>query len=329
MRILWVEDVFDEVEPIAHALLRAGHEIVTARDAGEAGTILQNDITWDLVLLDSYMQDPDLQHSHSGCKFFRDLRSGRWGDWGRSVPVLFITGFAQTVSRKIGGINPAPLKILGKPLGRNEGLRELGEVLPELRIVANGSASVFVNIQIHSEGASSTANRGGDPKSAPAQGTVNSDDRRWIELAIAESRKCVSEDERVHPVVGVVVVKDGELIATAYRGESGPGNHAEYCALERALADEIVAGATVYTTLEPCTTRNHPKVPCAERLIERKVARVVIGMLDPNPSIRGHGFQRLRQANIITEVFPADLMTIVEDLNHHFTRLQLLQSRPS
>src|SRR5687768_14278463 len=107
-------------------------------------------------------------------------------------------------------------------------------------------------------------------------------DVEFMKLAIEEMRKSQDEsDDRVHPRVGVVVVKD-DVVVGAHRGEVKLGEHAEYTALERKLAEDIIAGATVYTTLEPCTTRNHPKVPCAERLVERRVARVFIGMLDPN-----------------------------------------------
>jgi pyrimidine deaminase RibD-like protein len=145
-------------------------------------------------------------------------------------------------------------------------------------------------------------------------------DRSFAELAIEEARKSLPEDDgRPHPLVGAVVVKNGRLLATAHRGEA-KGNHAEYIALEKRLADSAVAGATVYTTLEPCTTRNHPKIPCVQRLIERKVARVVIGMLDPDPRITGRGQRRLRSANIVTDFFPHDLMAEVEDLNREFTR---------
>jgi len=145
-------------------------------------------------------------------------------------------------------------------------------------------------------------------------------DHRFARLAIEEARKSVPEnDGRPHPMVGAVVVKKGSVLATAYRGEA-KGNHAEYIALEKRLADAAVAGATVYTTLEPCTTRNHPKIPCVERLIERKVGRVVIGMLDPDPRITGRGQRRLRSANIITDFFPSDLMSEVEELNREFTR---------
>lgn len=110
------------------------------------------------------------------------------------------------------------------------------------------------------------------------------DDRKFSRLAVEEARKSISEDNRVHPKVGVVVVKDGRVIASAHRGEV-PQCHAEFIVLEKKLADVSLSGATVYTTLEPCTSRTHPKVPCAIRLTERKVARVVIGMLDPDDRI--------------------------------------------
>jgi pyrimidine deaminase RibD-like protein len=149
---------------------------------------------------------------------------------------------------------------------------------------------------------------------------MSEQDIEFIRQAIEEARKCKPEDDRVHPRVGAVVVKDGKVLAAAYRGELAPGDHAEFTALESKLADEIITGATVYTTLEPCTTRNHPKVPCAERLNERKVARVVIGMLDPNPKIKGNGIDALRDANIEVKLFPHVFMSEVEELNRHFKR---------
>jgi len=146
------------------------------------------------------------------------------------------------------------------------------------------------------------------------------DDGRYMELAIAESLKCVPEDTNPRPHVGVVVVSRGEVLATAYRGEVQPGEHAEFCALERKLATASIAGATVFTTLEPCTTRKHPKIPCARRLVERKIARVVIGMLDPDPRITGQGVRTLRDANIEIGFFGRDLASRVEELNRDFTR---------
>src|ERR1700735_449907 len=67
-------------------------------------------------------------------------------------------------------------------------------------------------------------------------GLEESENRKFAQLAIVEARKSVPEDGRVHPKVGVVVVKDGRVIASAYRGEI-PECHAEYIALEKKLED--------------------------------------------------------------------------------------------
>lgn len=146
------------------------------------------------------------------------------------------------------------------------------------------------------------------------------DDLKFIRQAIDVSKESRSEPGKVSPSVGAVVVKGGKILATACRGAQDPREHAEFTALEKILGDDVVAGSTVYTTLEPCTTRNHPKICCAERLIERKVARVVIGILDPNPSICGKGWRLLRDHNIEVDAFPSEMAAEVEDLNRHFRR---------
>jgi pyrimidine deaminase RibD-like protein len=138
-------------------------------------------------------------------------------------------------------------------------------------------------------------------------------------MAVDEARKSSAEDKRPHPLVGCVVVKSGKVLATSHRGEI-EGNHAEYIALETKLKDNSLSGCTVYTTLEPCTTRSHPKIPCADRLIERRVARVVVGMHDPNPDICGKGIRKLQAANIEVSLFPHALIQELEELNRNFTR---------
>jgi pyrimidine deaminase RibD-like protein len=144
-------------------------------------------------------------------------------------------------------------------------------------------------------------------------------DDDFARMAVDEARKSRAEDDRPHPKVGCVVVKNGEVLAKAHRGEF-EANHAEYAALEQKLKDETLAGCTVYATLEPCTGRNHPKVPCADRLIARRVARVVIGILDPNPEIRGKGVIKLQNAGIAVELFPAALANELLELNRDFIR---------
>ncbi len=146
-------------------------------------------------------------------------------------------------------------------------------------------------------------------------------DRHFIKRAIELAKRSKDEDTRPHPKVGVVVVLRGMKVGEAYRGQFGPGNHGEYCALEKVLRDDFVTGATIYATLEPCTARNHPKMPCVERIIERRVCRVVIGMIDPNPVVNGKGRRRLENAGIQVDMFPEPYKSRVEELNREFLRV--------
>jgi pyrimidine deaminase RibD-like protein len=152
-------------------------------------------------------------------------------------------------------------------------------------------------------------------------------DREFCVLAVAEARKSIPEDDgESHPCVGAVVVKDGAVLAKAYRGETDKGRHAEFCALKK-MNDDVdlvdLSGCTVYTTLEPCSKRNSPnKTACATRLINASVSRVVYGMADKDESVYGH--VSLTEANINVGLFPRDLIQelIAINKNRSDTRRQ-------
>lgn len=100
------------------------------------------------------------------------------------------------------------------------------------------------------------------------------------------------------PSVGCVLVKEGRLLAGGHT-QPGHGNpHAEIQALNMAqAAGENASGATAYVTLEPCS-HFATTPPCSRALIQARVARVVCGVLDPNPEVNGRGMMQLREAGI-------------------------------
>jgi len=98
-----------------------------------------------------------------------------------------------------------------------------------------------------------------------------------------------------NPSVGCVLVKDGRVIGEG-RTQPFGGAHAEPTAL--ASCKESTEGATAYVTLEPCCHTNKKTPPCVPALIEAKIARVVVGCVDPNPEVNGKGMEQLRAAGI-------------------------------
>jgi diaminohydroxyphosphoribosylaminopyrimidine deaminase/5-amino-6-(5-phosphoribosylamino)uracil reductase len=140
-----------------------------------------------------------------------------------------------------------------------------------------------------------------------------------MRLAIEEHLKCTQ-----FPRVGAVFAKDGNVLSTGYRGESGK-LHAERVALEK-LTDEQCRGATVFTTLEPCVTLHDSQTigSCADLLIESGVAEVVIGVLDPNATIYSQGYRKLLDNNIGVSFFNRKLRAAVEEETFEFGRVDRL-----
>ena len=134
--------------------------------------------------------------------------------------------------------------------------------------------------------------------------------RRAIELA-----KKGSGHVNPNPLVGAVIVRDGEIIGEGYHECYGQ-LHAERNAIANAKKrGHSLEGSTIYVTLEPCC--HYGKTPpCTEAIIEEKIARVVVGSDDPNPLVSGKGFQMLREKGI--EVIPHFLKEECDAMNHVF-----------
>jgi diaminohydroxyphosphoribosylaminopyrimidine deaminase / 5-amino-6-(5-phosphoribosylamino)uracil reductase len=101
-----------------------------------------------------------------------------------------------------------------------------------------------------------------------------------------------------HPLVGAVVVRDGEVVGEGWY-EYDAVRHAEAVALEQ--AGDAAHGATLFVTLEPCSHQGRTP-PCADAVVAAGVARVVVGARDPNPVVDGRGIERIRDAGIEVEL---------------------------
>ncbi len=101
-----------------------------------------------------------------------------------------------------------------------------------------------------------------------------------------------------NPVVGAVIVKDGEIVGAGYHERYG-GPHAEGNALAQAGAS--ASGATLYVTLEPCSISGKTP-PCTDAIVAAGIARTVVPVLDPNPRVSGRGVSILREAGVEVEL---------------------------
>lgn len=138
-----------------------------------------------------------------------------------------------------------------------------------------------------------------------------------MQLAIDMARRASGQTD-INPVVGCVVVNNGRIVGVGAHLKRGEG-HAEVHALT--MAGEQAVGATAYVTLEPCSHYGQTP-PCALRLIESRVARVVVATQDPNPLVAGRGIQALRDAGISVDVgiLEQQSRAMNEKFNHFITK---------
>ena len=122
---------------------------------------------------------------------------------------------------------------------------------------------------------------------------VNDFDRKMMQRCLELARHALGYTSP-NPMVGAVIIKDGEIIGEGFHPKAGEP-HAEVFALKD--AGENARGATVYVNLEPCNHYGRTP-PCSEALIAAGVSKVVVGMVDPNPLVAAGGIARLRSAGI-------------------------------
>jgi len=123
------------------------------------------------------------------------------------------------------------------------------------------------------------------------------EDEHWMRRVLRLAEKGRGRTSP-NPMVGAILVKDSKVIGDGYHTKAGEA-HAEIVALQQ--AGEEAQGATLYLNLEPCA--HYGKTPpCAPRVVEEGVKRVVIGMEDPNPLVKGKGIEILRKADLDVDV---------------------------
>jgi len=151
----------------------------------------------------------------------------------------------------------------------------------------------------------------------------NFNPRAMMEKAVQVMRQSINEprrDDKASPLVGAVLVKPDGTVDTAYRGELRHGDHAEFTLLERKHRDECLDGSALFAILEPCApgARKSPKLGCAERMVNARIAEVWVGIEDPDPTVDRQGIRYLQQNGIKVHLFDLDLQAQIRDVNKTF-----------
>src|SRR5580658_2037588 len=142
-------------------------------------------------------------------------------------------------------------------------------------------------------------------------------DLHFMRLALRLARRGFGHTSP-NPIVGAVLVRDGAVLGRGWHHRAGEA-HAEIEALRdarrRTGSAEGASGATLYVTLEPCSTQGRTP-PCTEAIIAAGIGRVVAAATDPNPAHAGRGFELLRRAGL--EVSDGLLAQEAAEMNEAF-----------
>lgn len=140
-------------------------------------------------------------------------------------------------------------------------------------------------------------------------------DRRWLKAAIDLARLCPPSDEAFS--VGALIVADDEEISRGYSRETDLHVHAEESALAKLdPADPRLTESTIYSSLEPCSTRKSRRRTCTQLILAARIPRVVFAWREPPVFVVCQGAEELRAAGVLVVEVP-DLTQPVREINAH------------
>jgi diaminohydroxyphosphoribosylaminopyrimidine deaminase / 5-amino-6-(5-phosphoribosylamino)uracil reductase len=138
-------------------------------------------------------------------------------------------------------------------------------------------------------------------------------DLKYMQRAISLA-KMAGGETRPNPLVGAVIVKNGEIIGEGYHARAGEA-HAEVNALNNCKSRDMVRGADIYVSLEPCSHWGKTP-PCAEMIVREGFKRVIIGTLDTSSKVSGKGVEILEKGGC--EVLTGILEDECREVNKRF-----------
>lgn len=145
-----------------------------------------------------------------------------------------------------------------------------------------------------------------------------SSDRHFLQAAIDLSRQC-TPSPTAYSVGAVVVTKDGQTFG-GYTHETGAANHAEEEAVAKALAASVpLDGATIYSSMEPCSERRSKPVSCSQLIIDHHFSRMVYALKEPPHFVKCTGAALLESVGIAVREI-ADLSQQVIEINQHILK---------
>lgn len=146
---------------------------------------------------------------------------------------------------------------------------------------------------------------------------INSDylDEEYLEMAINQGRKCIPTQTSY--CVGAVILTADNQLFTGYTHETSPTHHAEQEAIKKALkAGAELKGATIYSSMEPCSDRSSEPDSCTSLIIKNRFSRVVFAYYEPSHFVECCGSKILKESGVEVKII-SSLAQYVQETNRH------------